>query len=262
MNKVALVTGATSGIGLELVRNLSGRGYRVYGVARNYRELDCCEVITADVSSETEIEKAVNAVMDKEGRIDLLICNAGFGISGPVEYTKVEDARRQFDVNFFGFFICAKKVLPVFRKQGHGRIVVTSSVAGAISIPFQAFYSASKASINSLVMAMRNEVSSFGVKVTAVMPGDTRTSFTAKREKDWGGDNAYSEIVRRSIEKMEKDEQNGADASKVAAYIAKVAEKKNPKPVYTAGFGYKVLVVLSKILPSRLVNYIVGKMYT
>lgn len=262
MSKIALVTGATSGIGLELSRILSQKGYKVYGVARNHRELDFCEILTADVSFESEVENVINTVTEREGHIDLLICNAGFGISGPVEYTKLEDAKRQFDVNFFGFFSCAKKILPVFRKQGYGTIVVTSSVAGAISIPFQAFYSASKAAINSLVMALRNEVSPFGVKVTAVMPGDTRTSFTAKREKDWGGDNAYSAIVRRSIEKMEKDEQNGTDPSVVAGYIAKIAEKKNPKPVYTAGFGYKMLVVLSRILPQRLVNYIVGKMYT
>ena len=262
MSKTALVTGATSGIGFEVTKELSNKGYKVYGVARHVRENDYAEIIPADVSDEDQIEDVIRSIIDKEGHIDLLICNAGFGISGPVEYTKMEDAKRQFDVNFFGFFVCVKKILPYFREQGYGRIVVTSSVAGVISIPFQSFYSASKASINSLVLALRNEVGDFNIQVSAVMPGDTKTNFTAEREKDWGGENIYSGTVRRSIEKMEKDEQNGADASAVGRYIVKVAEKNHPKPIYTVGFGYKVLVVLSKILPARFVNYIVGKMYT
>ena len=262
MSKIAVVTGATSGIGLSISKALLEDGYKVYGIARNRKEIENVEIITADVSKEEEIENAFRIIAEQEGHIDLLVCNAGFGISGPVEYTKLEDAKRQFDVNFFGYFICAKKMLLLLRQQGYGRIIVTSSVAGAIPIPFQAFYSASKAAINSLTQALINEVRDFGIKVLAFMPGDTKTSFTANREKDWGGENAYSGVVRKSIAKMEKDEQNGVDSAVVGRYVAKLARIKKPKPLYTVGFGYKLLVVLSKILPVRLTNFVVRKMYS
>ena len=114
----------------------------------------------------------------RDSHIDVLINNAGFGISGAVEFTGTEEAQRQLDVNFFGMVRMNRQVLPVMRKQGYGRIVNLSSVAGAIPIPFQTYYSASKAAINSYTMALANEVKPFGIQVCCVQPGDIRTGFT------------------------------------------------------------------------------------
>ena len=153
----------------------------------------------------------------------MLINNAGFGISGAVEFTKTEDAQHQLDVNFFGMVRMNRQVLPVMRRQCYGRIVNLSSVAGAIPIPFQTYYSASKAAINSYTMALANEVKPFGIQVCCVQPGDIRTGFTAAREKNRRG--RYLRRTYRSVAGMERDEQ-GMDPEKAGAFIAHVATKK------------------------------------
>ena len=140
---------------------------------------------------EETLAAAIQEILKREDHIDVLINNAGFGISGAVEFTKTEDAQHQLDVNFFGMVRMNRQVLPVMRRQCYGRIVNLSSVAGAIPIPFQTYYSASKAAINSYTMALANEVKPFGIQVCCVQPGDIRTGFTAAREKNPEGDDIY-----------------------------------------------------------------------
>ena len=168
-------------------------------------------------------------ILQREDHIDVLINNAGFGISGAVEFTTTEDAQHQLDVNFFGMVRMNRQVLPVMRRQCYGRIVNLSSVAGAIPIPFQTYYSASKAAINSYTMALANEVKPFGIQVCCVQPGDIRTGFTAAREKNPEGDDIYGGRIARSVAGMERDEQNGMDAGEGRRiYCACCDEKGNP----------------------------------
>ena len=154
-----------------------------------------------------------------------------------------------------------KAVLPFMRRRGNGRIVNVSSVAAPAAIPFQAFYSATKAAINDYTAALANEIRPYGVTVTAVQPGDIATGFTGAREKSVEGDEEYGGRISKSVAKMEHDEQNGMDPAKAGAYVAKVAMKKHPKPVYTIGFSYKAVCVLLKLLPCRLSNWLIGKLY-
>ena len=260
-NKVAVVTGGSSGIGLCVAERLLKSGVKVYEISRHKKEDSPFFHITADVSDENEVRNAINEILTTEGYIDLLVNCAGFGISGAVEFTKTDDAKRQFDVNFFGVVNMCAAVIPVMRKQKSGKIINISSVAAAVPIPFQTFYSASKAAINSYTMALSNELKPFGIKVCAVMPGDIKTGFTASRKKNIMGDEEYGGRISRSVSLMEKDESNGMAPEKVGAYIVKISEKKNIKPLYTIRADYKAAVILSKILPASMLNYIVGKIY-
>ena len=199
--------------------------------------------------------------MEREGRIDVLVNNAGFGISGAVEFTATEDARRLFDVNFFGMVRMNRAVIPHMRAQGGGRIVNLSSVAAPIPIPFQAYYSAGKAAVNAYTMALANELRPFGVTVCAVQPGDIKTGFTAAREKSVAGDDVYQGRISRSVGRMEHDEQTGMDPAVAGRFIAAVAQKRKVKPLYTIGFSYQVFTFLVRILPSRTLNWLVGLLY-
>ena len=258
---VAMVTGGSSGIGLAAARALRDRGLRVYVLSRHPFTEKGLHHICADVSDERQCAEAVQTVLHKEGDLDLLVNCAGFGISGAVEFTELTEAKKQMEVNFFGCVNMTKAALPYMRQRGNGRIVNISSVAAPAAIPFQAYYSASKAAINAWTAALANELRPCGVTVTAVQPGDIKTGFTAAREKSIAGDEAYGGRISKSVAKMERDEQNGIDPAKAGAYIAKIALKKPPKPVYTIGFGYKAICVLLKLLPSRLANWAIGLLY-
>ena len=181
MSKVCIITGGTSGIGLATARAMHDAGYRVYELSRREAGTDCAVHIQADVTKEDTLRAAVDFVLAQEDHIDVVINNAGFGISGAVEFTDTADAIRQLDVNFFGMVRMNHVVLPILRKQGYGRIVNLSSVAGSIPIPFQTYYSASKAAINSYTMATANEVRPFGGQVCCVQPGDIRTTDDLRR---------------------------------------------------------------------------------
>ena len=254
MHKVVIVTGGTSGIGLAAVKALRERGCTVYALSR-HGDIPC------DVADEQSARAAVNQVLEKEGRIDILVNCAGFGISGAAELTPLDMAKRQLDVNLFGTANMVNAVIPPMREQGGGRIVNTGSVAGFVPIPFQTWYSASKAAVQSYTMAMANELRPFGISLTAVLPGDTKTGFTAAREKIDDPDNLYSGRIARSVARMEQDEQNGVPAEVVGALIARVALKKRVKPLYIPGFSYNLVNVLIRILPSGLANRLIGLLY-
>ncbi len=200
-------------------------------------------------------------VLEEAGRLDLLVSCAGFGISGAAEFTPPEEARAQLEVNLFGSANMCRAVLPVMRRAGVGKIILVSSVAAVTPIPFQSWYSVSKAGLNAYAMALANEVGRFGISVSAVMPGDTRTGFTDARRKEAAGDEVYGGAVSRSLAKMERDERSGFSPDRVGAFAARIAGKKRPKALYTVGMGYGALVLLSRLLPVRLVNYILGRMY-
>ncbi|MBQ2618085.1 MAG: SDR family oxidoreductase [Oscillospiraceae bacterium] len=260
-NGAVIVTGGSSGIGLAAARALREKGLTVYILSRRPFTEKGLHHLCADVADERQCAEAVQTVLSREGDLDLLVNCAGFGISGAVEFTELADAKKQMEVNFFGAVNMTKAVLPHMRGRRNGRIVNISSVAAPAAIPFQAYYSATKAAINAWTAALANELRPYGVTVTAVQPGDIKTGFTAAREKSLEGDAAYGGRISKSVAKMEHDEQNGMDPAAAGAYIAKIAMKKHPKPVYTIGFSYKAICVLLKLLPSRLANWAIGKLY-
>ncbi len=262
MNRIiAVVTGASSGIGKQTALALRDAGCIVYDLSRRNIPEDGIIHIKTDVTNENEVISSVNKISEECGKIDIVINCAGYGISGAVEFTETKDAKSQFDVNFFGMVNINKAVIPVMRKNNSGRIINISSVAAVAHIPFQTFYSATKAATESYTCALNNEVKPFGISVTAVAPGDICTEFTNARKKSYAGDDVYNSRISRSVEGMEKDEQKGMSPESAGKYIAKIALKKNVKPLYTIGFGYKFLSVLCKIFPCRIRNGIVGMLY-
>ncbi len=254
MNKVAIVTGGTSGIGLAAVKALREQGCTVYALSRHGD-------VVCDVSEEQSARAAVQAVLEKEGRIDVLVNCAGFGISGAAELTPLETAKKQLDVNLFGTANMVNAVIPAMRRQGGGRIVNVGSVAGFVPIPFQTWYSASKAAVQSYTMAMGNELRPFGITLSAVLPGDTKTGFTAARSKIDDPENLYQGRIQRSVARMEHDEQTGVPAERVGKLIARVALKKRAKPLYIPGLGYNAVNVLMRLLPSGIANALIGTLY-
>ena len=182
-----------------------------------------------------------------------------------MEFTDNADAERLFEVNFFGVYKCIKSALPLLRTcengKKAGRIIVTSSAAAVFAIPFQAFYSASKAALNSLAFALSNELSLFKIQVCVAMLGDVRTGFTDAREKTFAGDELYDGMISRSVSSMEKDERGGMSADAVGRKICRIAEKRRMPVRCTVGGKYKLFVFLSRLLPQRLQNKIIGKMY-
>ena len=261
MAKICVITGGTSGIGKCTAEAMLQKGYTVYELSRREQGLSGMFHIPTDVTDPDACQRAVDQIVSQTGRIDVMINNAGFGISGAIEFTPIEQAKKQLDVNFFGMVNMNHAVIPVMRKQGFGRIVNLSSVAGAIPIPFQAFYSASKAAINSYTMALANEIKPFGVQVACVQPGDIRTGFTAARQKVVVGDDIYNGRISRSVAGMEKDEQTGMAPEQAGAFVCHVATRKGVRPVNTIGLSYKFFCALQKLLPAKTLNWLVGMVY-
>ena len=260
-SKVAVVTGGSSGIGRETALALKAAGCTVYEFSRHDADVPGVTHVQCDVADEGQFAAAIRQVADAEGRIDILVNNAGFGISGAAELTPNAQAKRLLDVNLFGAVNGCKAVIPVMRAQGGGRIVNLSSVAAPCAIPFQVWYSVSKAAVSTYTAALANEVRPFGVTLCAVLPGDIRTGFTAAREKNPVGDDVYGGRIAKSVAVMEHDEQTGMDPAVAGRYIASLALRKSVKPEYAIGIKYKFLVLLAKLLPCRLRNRIIGLLY-
>ena len=198
MNTIAVVTGATSGIGLATARALRDRGCVVYGAARHPGQEEGIRWRVCDVTDQEAFAALLQEVRAECGRLDLLINNAGFGISGAAEFTDNRDAKRLLEVNLFGVVNGCRAAIPLMREQGSGRIVNISSVAAPVAIPFQPWYSVSKAGVSAYTAAAAEEVRPFGISLCAILPGDIRTGFTAAREKSPLGDDVYGGRIARS----------------------------------------------------------------
>lgn len=259
--KVVLITGASSGIGYDLARFLSKKNYKVYGLSRSKFDLEGVTYIKCDVTSEEEVKKAILEVYKKENKIDFLINNAGMGISGSIESTELKEVLRMFAVNFNGVFLTTKTVLPYMRKKKYGRIINVGSVAGEFAIPFQTFYSSSKAAIKTFGEALHNEVSPYGISVCTILPGDVKTGFTKNRLKNENELSIYQKRVEKSIGLMEKDEQNGMSVHYASKVIYKVMKRKKMPIVKTIGFKYKLFIFAKRFLPSKFINKLVGFLY-
>lgn len=261
MEKICVITGGTSGIGKCTAEAMVKKGYTVYELSRREAGNPGMYHIPTDVTDPEACQRAIDGVCSQAGRIDVMINNAGFGISGAIEFTPIEQAKKQLDVNFFGMVNMNHAVLPIMRQQGGGRIVNMSSVAAPIAIPFQAYYSASKAAVRTYSLALASEVRPFGIEVCVIMPGDIATGFTAARRKSCDGDDVYHGRIARSVAVMEHDEQTGMSAEYAGQFVARRATQKRAKLICTMGHKYALFVFLMRILPTGLATRIVGKIY-
>lgn len=260
--KTLVITGGSSGIGKATASLFAERGWRVFELSRHGLPVTG-EIIhvPCDVCSEESCRAAVAEVMRQTDRIDVVISNAGYGISGPVEFTAIAEAAHQMDVNFMGAVRFTQAILPLLRRQRGGRIIYTSSVAAALSVPYQAFYSASKAAINALALALANEVRDFGISVSVLMPGDVCTGFTDARSKSTAGEEVYRR-ADKAVTIMEHDERSGMTPVQMAKRFYHIATCRSPRPQYVGGFSYRLLCLLDRLLPKRLVNWIEYKVYS
>ncbi len=263
MKSAVVITGGTSGIGKALALTYSSHGHRVYTLSRRAHKWkkDGITHIICDVSRESDLHKALSVIAAREKSISHLICAAGYGIAGATEYTTLEEAKRQFDVNFFGLFSTIKMFLPLLKKNKNGKIVFLSSVASEISIPFQSFYCSSKVAGNKLLEAWQLELKKFGIKTTIFLLGDIKTDFTANRKKTLKKQYGYQEVYERSVSRMEQDEQNGLSSKYVAKTIYLRCKRKGLAPLQTIGAQYHLFLILQRLLPRSVILFLVEKLY-
>lgn len=255
MNKVVLITGASSGIGKITADYLSQKGCKVYGTSRSDRENNFSfSLLQLDVNKADTIENAVQFILEKEGRLDVVINNAGMGIAGPIEDTPTEEMRKVFDTNLFGAIDVMKAVLPQMRQQKSGLIINITSIAGYMGLPFRGMYSASKAAFEIVTETLRMEVKEFGIHVTNVAPGDFATNIAAGRYHTPVFENsAYKEIYRKNLETMDAHVDSGSDPVHMAEKIFQIMQNPNPRIHYKVGsFMQKFSIVLKRILPDKM----------
>ena len=260
-NKVILITGASSGIGFETAQTLARQGHKVYAAARRVELMeplksDGVKVLRMDVTEQASMAAGVQAVLDAEGRIDMLVNNAGYGYFGAVENVTMEQARRQVEVNVFGLAELCKLVLPVMRKQGSGRIINTSSIAGKTVLPFGAWYHVTKYSVEALSDALRMEMKPFGVDVVLIEPGGIKTDWgiiAAKHLAESSKGTAYEEEALREAELIHKGYSgNYLSAPRVVTRaISQAVNSRRPRPRYRIGRGAFGMVFLHTVLPDR-----------
>ncbi len=260
-SKVILITGASSGLGRACANHLAGLGHHVYGTSRraafpeSSAERGSPQMIPMDVCDDASVVAAVEFVLGAEGRLDVLVNNAGVGIAGAVEDTSPQEAKELFETNFFGVHRVCRAVLPTLRQQGSGLIVNISSLGGLVTIPFQGFYSASKFAIEALSDALRMELMPLGIGVAMIEPGDFKTGFTDNRVLSSlsGSNPTYQNRCRRAVAVMEHDERHGADPGELARTLARIIDERSPRARYTVGmFSQRLMVRLRSVLPPRL----------
>ncbi len=261
---IVFITGVSSGFGLETARLLAQEGHTVYGtVRREVEPLPHVHYLHVDVRDRDAVMNAVAQVIEKEGRIDVLVNNAGMGIGGPLEFATEEEIRLQMDTNFMGLVHCVDAVLPHMRRQGGGKIIALSSIGGLMGLPFQGFYSASKFAIEGYCEALRLETQQQGVKVVVLRPGDFSTGFTGSRKKvaDEAALQAYP-LYREAIEKVEHDENGGLKPVVLAQKISRIINMQHPRNGYVvASFEQKLSVWIKQILPAKWFDRILGSYY-
>ena len=257
MYKVVLITGASSGLGKATACHLADLGYVVYGTCRNPNQYETppnYKLISLDLNQPTSIQSAVEELLGEEGRIDVLINNAGSGIIGPMEELEIDALRANFETNCYGPLLLMQKVLPVMRKQKEGFVVSITSIGCAMGLPFRGAYSASKGALSLLTESLRMEVKPFGIKMCTIAPGDFVSDIASRRyyapQKE---QSPYEAIYKRNLATIDAHVSSGIQPEVIAHKIARILPQKNPKVHYRVGAPLqKFSVVLKGILPSRL----------
>ncbi len=255
--KVVLITGGSSGIGKAIGVYLSNKEYIVYGTTRNtsnYTHFNFFELIDLDVTKSKTIQSAIKKIISKEGKIDVLINNAGVGITGAVEEIPDEEIIKHFETNYFGAIRVIKEVLPYMRQQKNGLIINVTSIAGYMGLPYRGIYSASKAALEITTEALRMEVKDFGVKITNIAPGDFATNIASGRyHAPLKKDSPYKKPYKNTLALMDNHVDSGGNPSMVGIVVEKIINTPNPKIHYKVGaFMQKFSVFLKHILPDKI----------
>ncbi|CAN5600561.1 SDR family oxidoreductase [soil metagenome] len=266
MKKIILVSGASSGIGLACATALQSAGHKVYGSARDINRLQGVTFtpIQLDVTSDESAKAAIDTILQAEGKIDVLINNAGNGVAGPAYAMPVDIAKKQFEVNFFGLVRMCGAVLPGMIANKQGLIVNMSSLAGLFGLPYQSMYSASKYAVEGYSQSLRMELRNTGIKVVVLNPGDFKTGFTDSREKIAFNiaNDALAAEYKSAVDSMEKDESVGQSPVMIANKLCRIVENKNPAHRYLVGaLGQTIAPTLKSILPGSLFEKLMNDHY-
>ena len=254
--KVVLVTGGSSGIGKSIGSYLKSKGFKVYGTTRNkskYPDFSEFDLLEMNVKNVVSIESAIAEIITLEGRLDVLINNAGVGISGPIEETPHEEILVAFDTNFHGPIHVTKAVMPHMRRQGYGHIINITSIAGYMGLPFRGIYSATKGALELVTEAMRMETKDSGIKISSLAPGDFATNIANGRYHVPVYDNSPYKKYSDSLEMMNAHVDSGSNPILVAKMVLKIINSNNPKVHYKVGATMqKFSLFLKKIVPDKL----------
>lgn len=256
MSKVVLITGGSSGIGKAIGEFLFNKGFTVYGTSRNPEKyLDSIfPLIAVDVRDPSSIARAIEEIMTLSNQLDVVINNAGVGITGPVEETPTSEMRNNFETNFFGPIEVIKAVLPYMRKQKSGLILNITSIAGYMGLPYRGIYSASKGALELVSEALSIEVKSFGIHIVTIAPGEFATSIASNRyHSPIIEDSVYKIPYENTLGMMNDHMNSGDNPSDFAKEVYAIIEDKNPNLHYKIGaFIQKFSIVLKRILPDRI----------
>ena len=264
MSKVVLITGASSGIGKTIGEYLKNKNYIVYGTSRNpsnYKN-SVINLIKSNINIRDDINECLNYVYQKEGKIDVLINNAGIGFTGPIEESNITDVESLFKTNFFGPLEITKQVLPLMRKNGGGLVINITSIAAYIGLPFRGIYCASKSALEIVTESLRMEVKDFNINIVNIAPGDFKTDIVKRRIDSFNDKKSlYFNKYYRLWKKMNDHvESGGSDPKMIAILVHKIINKKKPKIHYVIGTRFqKFSIILKRLLPDLLFEKILIK---
>ncbi|HEY2582108.1 MAG TPA: SDR family oxidoreductase [Mucilaginibacter sp.] len=266
MGKVILVTGASSGIGLAVATALQSKGHTVYGSSRTLSKMKSVSFtpIELDVTNDASTKAAIDRIIKEQGKIDVLVNNAGNGVTGPAYAMPVDFAKKQFEVNFFGVIRVSSAVLPKMIEAKSGLIINVSSLAGLFGLPYQGMYSASKYAIEGYSQSLRMELRNTGVKVVLINPGDFKTDFTQNRERvpfPIKNDKLETEY-NTAVASMEKDESVGLNPDVIGKKVCAIVDSSSPSHRYLIGaLGQTIAVPLKRILPGGIFEKLMNDHY-
>ncbi|MCL3782567.1 SDR family oxidoreductase [Prolixibacteraceae bacterium JC049] len=262
-NKIAFITGASSGIGLSIAKYFSTKGYKVYGTSRSERHDNDIHFIKMDVNDEQSVNDGFQAFCQQENRIDLLINCAGLGIIGTVEEMPMEEIRAAFETNFYGPVRLCQKFIPMFRAQRSGTIVNVSSVVGQVGLPFRGYYAASKFALEGLTESLRMELKPFGIKTILLQPGDFNTNIaSARRGISTPDDSPYYQALADMDKQIEEGMNKSPKPDNIGPFLYNKINKSNPKPRYAIGILNDIIAIpLKRYLPQRLFEKLIMGFY-
>ena len=275
MDKIALVTGSSSGIGFETSLALARNGYHTFATMRNLgkdekikqiieKEDLSIEILELDVDNEESVNRAIKTVSEKKGRIDVLVNNAGYGMWGTVEDVSIDEFKEQFETNFFSIIRLIQKVAPIMRKQNSGNIVNISSVAGRIGFPVSPAYISSKFALEGLSESLRFELMPFGINVIIIEPGVIKTNFfdSMKLSEKSQQDSTYKEITDKVISGVKMMAEMGTSPKEVADTIIKALKDEKPLPRYVIGNDAMMVLEAKKMKTDiEFENYLKKELY-
>ena len=265
MPKIVFITGASSGIGKAIGEFLSDKGFQVYGTSRSPEKISnqVFPLIKMDVNDNASIASAISEIIEKHGKLDVVINNAGVGITGPIEETPDEEIIKAFRTNYLGPINVIKNVLPQMRQQGYGHILNVTSIAGYMGLPYRGIYSATKAALEITIEALRMETRQFGIKMTNVAPGDFATNIAAGRyHAPVLESSPYRDAYGQTLEMMNEHVDKGLDPMKMAIAVHQIIETESPKIHYKVGAPMqKFSIVLKRLLPDKMYENLLLKHY-